>query len=415
MAYGRESRTLRVKDSALIIDTPPVPGLKNPGRSLVQGLNHPIGSPPLTECLKKGRVVIVTSDKTRLVQYPLFLSPLLDYLNEAGIRDREITLVIGRGNHDGHTPEEIEALFGEEILARVEIIEHDCLDKAGLIDVGKTRYGNPVLLNRRVVEADNVILTGAIKFHPYSGFSGGRKAVLPGVAGFETIQKNHKIALSSPRCGLGILDGNPVHEEMLDAAQMLNPCFLINVVCNESKEIVQFFTGHWQKAHEQGCRSIRGIFCPEVRGQADFVITSVGGFPEDINLYQSIKAVDNTAAVLRDGGVMLLFAECRDGFGPEEFLQWFDGESITAIRERLEREFSIPGYVAFCQRKMAERIRMVLVSSLAHDLVRKAAMTPARTPEEGLQEALKHLPPDFSTYVFPLGGTHVPLLKGELP
>jgi len=415
LAYGKESRKLSVKDSASIVSMPPVWGLKDPGQSLVEALNRPIGSPPLKECLKGGRVVIVTSDKTRLVQYPLFLSNLLDYLNEADIEDGEITLVIGRGSHEGHTQEEIKALFGEEILARVETIEHDCLDKAGMIEIGKTRYDNPVLLNRRVVEAENVILTGSVKFHLYSGFSGGRKAVLPGVAAFETIQNNHKMALSSPGCGLGIFDGNPVHEEMLDAAQMLNPCFLINVVCNESNEIVRFFAGHWREAHEQGCRFVRRIFCPEVRGKADFVITSAGGYPDDINLYQSFKAVDNTAAVLRDGGVMLLLAECRDGFGPEEFLQWFDNEETAATRERLEQKFSIPGYIALCQKEMARRIRMVLVSSLAHDTVRKAAMIPAKTPEEGLREALKHLPPDSRTYVFPLGGTHVPLLKEEFP
>ncbi|MBW2059464.1 MAG: nickel-dependent lactate racemase [Deltaproteobacteria bacterium] len=413
LAYGRETRKVRVEDKALIVRMPPVPPLNEPALSLLEGLNQPIGSPPLKDCLKKGRVVVVTSDKTRLVRYPIFLPSLLDYLNKEGVRDSDISLVIGRGNHGGHSPDEIRVLFGEDVFGRVEIMEHDCHDRAHLVEVGKTRYGNPVLLNQRAVEAENVILTGAIKFHPYSGFSGGRKAVLPGISGFETLQRNHKIALSSSRCGLGVLDGNPVHEEMLDAARLLDPCFLINVVCNESGQIARLFVGHWQKAHEEGCGFVREVFCPEVEGQADLVIASASGYPDDINLYQSLKAVDNISPVVRDGGVMMLLAECRDGFGPEELLEWFDGEDLVETRARLEKEFSIPGYVALCLKKTAERIRIVLVSSLAHASVRRAAMIPASTPDEGLQEARKYLPSRFSTWIFPQGGSHVPVLKGK--
>ena len=279
------------------------------------------------EVVKPGdKVVIVVSDVTRLwVQADILLPVLLDVLNGAGVPDKDISIVTSTGDHRLQTLAEHTAICGDKVLARVPIFDHEC-HATDLVDLGKSSQGTPIRVNRRVWEADKVILTGGIAYHMLAGFGGGRKSIAPGVCGYETIQKNHALALKgggltgvNPNIETGKMVGNPVAEDLLEIARIVGVDFILNVVVNEKKEFVYLAAGELHEAHLAGCRVTEEIFGINIEEKAELVIVSSGGFPKDIQLYQSIKALENSAYAVRDGGVIILVSECSDGIGSEPF------------------------------------------------------------------------------------------------
>lgn len=387
--------------------------------SIRTALANPIGAPPLAELVRSGeKVVIVISDITRLwVRTDLILPVLLNVLNELGIPDQDISLVVAAGDHRPLTQEEHILICGENIVQRVEIFDHDC-QADDLVDLGVTSRGTRIKVNRRVWDADKVILTGGIAYHLLAGFGGGRKSLAPGVCGYETIQQNHGLALRggdttgvNTLVGIGRIAGNPVAEDMLEIARKIGADFILNVVVNEHKEIVYIAAGELEKAHLAGCRVVEDLYGIPVSGEADLVIASCGGYPKDIQLYQAIKALDNSAYAVKAGGVIILLSECSDGVGSKPFYEFFAHGGVEELNAALHADFSMPGFVALRTAGICRRTSVILISSLPDETVRQVNMIPAHSPQEALDKGRQLLDGRLERiYLMPHGSSTFPVI-----
>jgi nickel-dependent lactate racemase len=364
------------------------------------------------------RVVIVTSDITRYTGSEQYLPLLVDELNRRGIQDRDITILIALGIHRKQTEAEHRRIVGP-LYDRLSVVDHDCDNPGKLVTVGRTSNGIDVTVNRLVVEADRLILTGTIGFHYFAGFSGGRKALLPGVAGRKSCLASHFAVLHPepgmgrhPQATTGILDGNPVHEALCEACSMVGPDLIFNTILSPDKMIVAVFAGQWDEAHRAGCRFYAEHFSYPLREQADLVIASCGGFPKDINLIQSHKAMEYASRALKEGGVMILLAQCCDGYGNPTFFNWFRHKELPEFETALRAHYEINGQTAYALLDKAKRFRIILVSDLPPAEVRAMSLFPAATLDEALVTAEQMLPTEYSAYVIPEAGTVLPVPDG---
>jgi len=360
-------------------------------------------------------VLIVTSDITRYTGSEIYLPLLVERLNRRGIPDRNIQVLVALGIHRPQTSHEHETILGP-LKGRIRITDHACDDPGELVMLGKTGNGIEVSINRRAVEADRLILTGVIGFHYFAGFGGGRKAVLPGIASRAACMASH-FALLNPQPGsgknplatTGNLEGNPVHQAMLEACAMARPAFILNTVLSLDKKIIAAFAGNWRTAHEEGCRYYRERFAFPIREKADMVIVSCGGYPKDINLIQAHKSMEYAAQALHDGGVMVLLAECRDGFGNSTFFDWFRHQRLDEFESALRARYEINGQTAYSLLQKAQRFRIILVSRFSPRQVEEMGMIPASTLDEALQKAQGMLPEMWLALVMPEGGSVLPV------
>ncbi len=365
------------------------------------------------------RIVIITSDITRYTGSELYLPLLVERLNSAGVRDDHITVVIALGIHRKQSESEHRRILGS-LCGRVRVIDHDCDDPGKLVTLGFTTSGIPVEINRTVAEADQVILTGTIGFHYFAGFGGGRKSVLPGVASRKSCMASH-FAVLNPGEGAGKnrlattgnLEGNPVHLAMEEACAMLSPLLILNTVLAPDKRIIGVFAGEWRSAHKQGCNFYTEQFSFPIEARADLAVVSCGGFPKDINLIQAHKAMEHGCQALKDGGVMILLAECRDGYGNATFFNWFRFRELQPFEACLRSHYEINGQTAYSLLQKAQRCRIILVSTLPPEEVRTMQMIPAATLDEAMSLATDLLPEDFTGYVIPDGGTVLPVYRGN--
>jgi nickel-dependent lactate racemase len=262
-----------------------------------------------------------------------------------------------------------------------------------MIDLGSTSTGTRVMVNRLLKDFDHVIVVGAIGFHYFAGFTGGRKSICPGLASATTIEATHMLAMDFENGGrregvaTGRLDGNAVHEECERIAEMLQPSFVINSVVDDRGRPVKLYTGHWRESHRQGCREYLSDHGVEIPEKKDLVIASCGGSPYDINLIQAHKTLDMASYACHDGGTIILLAECREGLGRPDFLKWFGESNSAALEGRLRREYEVNGQTAWALLTKAERFRIFLVSELPADSVRLMRMTPSSSLEEALAAA----------------------------
>ena len=363
------------------------------------------------------RVAIVTSDITRYTGSEIYLPLLVERLNARGIGDDDIEVIIALGIHRPQTVQEHKKIMGE-LYGRVRVYDHDCDDPGKLVYLGTTANGIDVEVNRRVAEADRVILTGTIGFHYFAGYGGGRKSLLPGVASRKSCMASHFSVLNpgegtgkNPLAATGILEGNPVHEAMVEACAMVSPAFILNTVLSPEKRIIAAFAGDWREAHLVGCRYYAERFSFPLDEPADLVVVSCGGFPKDINLIQAHKAMEYGSRAVRDGGVMVLLAECRDGYGNATFFNWFRFREPAAFEAALRANYEINGQTAYSLMLKARRFRTILVSALPPKEVEVMGMLPAQTLDEALAKAEGMLPKDYTAYVIPEGGTVLPVMK----
>ena len=361
------------------------------------------------------RVVIVTSDITRPTGSDVYLPMLVARLNAAGIRDRDIEIVIALGIHRKQTEAEHKKIVGE-LYGRIKVSDHDCDDPGQLVYLGDTARGVPVEINRRVAEADRLILTGAVTFHYFAGFGGGRKSLLPGVSSRRSCMASHFSLLNPgegsgrhPKATTGNLEGNPVHEAMLEACGKRPPSFILNTVLGPDKKILAAFAGDWQSAHAEGCRFYAAAFSAPIAEKADLVVVSCGGFPKDINLIQAHKSMEYASRALKPGGVMVLLAECRDGYGNATFFNWFGYATCAELESGLRKRYEINGQTAWSVKEKAERFRIVLVSKIPPEEARTMGMIPAATLAQAMELALPMLPTDYRAYVIPEGGNVLPV------
>lgn len=421
LLYGDGHKSLALKQNLIsqTLEGLPLPRPASEKELVLKALQAPIDSPPLHELVRPGeKVCIIVSDMTRSwVRHHLLLPPLLDELNRGGVKDSSIFVLCATGDHREQTAAEHETLIGEEAYARVKIMDHRARVKEELIYLGDTPAGTPVSLNKAAVKADRVILTGGIVYHFLAGWGGGKKAIIPGIAAYETIMKNHSLAFNpSPGMGLnpavraGVMSGNPCSEDMVQAAGMLAPDFLVNTVINEDEhEIAYVVAGNYITAHRQGCALVDRHFGVTLPERGDLVIASCGGFPKDINLYQAYKTIYNAAATLKKGGSLILVAECREGIGSPDFAEIIKEHGDNAKREAALRErYTIGGQMGYHTAILAEQHQILLLSGLPGAEVRSLGMTPISNLEEGLElVAARHgkIPP---ACIMPHGGGTLP-------
>ncbi|MBT1071991.1 nickel-dependent lactate racemase [Pelotalea chapellei] len=363
------------------------------------------------------KVVIVTSDITRYTGSEIYLPLLVERLNRQGIPDKDIQVLIALGIHRSQTSHEHEKILGP-LYGRVKVIDHDCDDPRNLVVLGKTGNGIEVSINRRAVEADRLILTGVIGFHYFAGFGGGRKSVMPGIASRQACMASHFAVLNplpgsgkNPLATTGTLENNPVHHAMLEACAMAKPAFIFNTVLSLDKRIIAAYAGHWQTAHEAGCRFYQKHFAYPVDSKADMVIVSCGGFPKDINFIQAHKSMEYASQALCDGGVMILLAECRDGFGNETFFNWFQHKRLDEFEAALRACYEINGQTAYSTLQKAQRFKVILVSRLSSHQVESMGMMPATSLDEALNMAEGMLPEGWKVLVMPEGGSILPVCR----
>lgn len=359
-------------------------------RAVQDALDHPIGRPPLREIVHPGeRVAIVVNDITRLTRTDLILPPVLQTLNDAGIPDRDIFIVFALGIHRRQTEAEQRLIVGDEVYSRIRCFDHVADDDAALVEIGTTRFGNRVEINREVWDADRIVLTGEIIYHLIAGYSGGRKSLAPGVAGFRTTTFNHRM-IFDPDCRSGKLDGNPAHEDLLEACRMADPDFLVNVVLSPEGKLIRVVAGHYDLAHREGCRTVDQMLRVQVPEPYDLIVASAGGFPVDIDLRQAHKGLENACQALRPGGSILFYAECPSGAGIgtfEDFVHRYADD--TEMRAALESEFIVGGHKAYWVALLGRLFQVHLVSGLDPAFVRRCHFQPVAP--ESHQQTLNQL------------------------
>lgn len=369
----------------------------------LEAIRNPIGTKPLSELVQAGeKVAVIVSDITRMVGTAEFLPVIVNELNAAGIADENITVIIATGTHRAHTPEEDIVVCGEEIVRRVKIHQHDCRNDAELVDMGVTSRGTPILIDKYAADADKVIITGSVSLHPMAGFGGGRKAVMPGISGYKTIMHNHAMALAdkvgdgcNPACETSVLENNPLHEDMTEVCAKLNPVFLLNTVFTPDGKLHEVVAGHWYQAWEKGCQDLLQMAGIPIKQQADVVFASAGGFPKDMNLYQSCKTHMNAVFAVKKGGILILTLDCPDIKEPAIFTDWFAKDDILQFEKDVRQDFSIPAFVAFKSRCIVNSLTTYLVTrSENFDFVRKTGQIPVASLAEAWELAQKKLAAD---------------------
>jgi nickel-dependent lactate racemase len=380
LPYGKGSLGVAIDGDVLAPRR--VEGVADETRAVYDALENPIGSRPLHEVARPGeRVAIIVNDITRLTRTDLLLPPIINTLNEAGIPDGDIFIVFALGIHRRQTEDERRLILGDEIFGRIRNFDHVSTDDANLVTLGTTSFGNLVEINREVWEADRIILTGEIIYHLIAGYSGGRKSLVPGVAGFRTTTFNHKM-IFDPNCRAGKLDGNPAHEDLLEACRMAEPDFLVNVILSPEGELIRVVAGHYEHAHREGCRVVDEVLSVEIDEPYDLIVASAGGFPLDIDLRQAHKGLENACQALRPGGSILFYAECPSGAGIgtfEDYVRRY-GDDFE-MRAALEREFVVGGHKAYWVARLGRLYHVHLVSGLDADFVRRCHFHPV-APED---------------------------------
>lgn len=386
-------------------------------------LDHPIGAGPLEETVRPGDTVcILISDVTRRWQQPsTYLPILVERLNRAGIPDKDILIVCATGTHREQTEEEHISLVGEELYHRIRFLDHKCDDKEHLTYMGTTSRGTPVWLNSYAMACDKIILTGGVVYHFLAGFGGGRKSIVPGIAGRETINTNHNNALnkglgsgSNPNaCNGNMTDSNPFHSDLVECAAFAKPAYLLNVIVDDNYQIVGAFAGDWQKAHAAAAKVVEQLDGVAIPRRAPLVIASAGGFPKDINLYQTSKTLSNALAAVAPGGTMILLSQCREGFGDADCeAQICNFDSMEAREKALRADFSIGGFVGFLFAETAENYRLILVTDLPAERFTHTKIQVAKTLDEALALAAACNGGSLQgveTVLMPHGGSTFPL------
>jgi nickel-dependent lactate racemase len=415
LPYGKTDVCVRVPARNLLGSIQPKKqsGAVDATAEVERALKEPIGAKRLSEIAKpEHKVAIVVDDATRQAPSDMMLLPVLAELNAAGVRDENVTVIFGCGTHRAVTAEEANMLLGEEALKRVKTISHDCKAQ-DLVYVGTTKaHGNKVYLNRVFAEADMKVLVGDVDFHYYAGYGGGRKSVLPAVAGEDTIKHNHALLLHS-NARTGVLAGNPVHEDMTEAARMAKVDFIVNVVANSKGEIVKAFAGDLEQAFFEAVKAVDAMYRVTVERRADIVVASAGGYPADIDLFQAYKALDNALEVVKRGGVVILVAECPEGHGNQVFYDWMVRFSeLKAVEREIKRNFVLGGHKAYYLLKALQNHQIVLVSSLPdYYAVNVFKLKTARAVNDAFNEALKNAGSQARVWIMPYGSVTLPEVK----
>jgi nickel-dependent lactate racemase len=418
LAYGRTGLTINLPDNTEIIVAPSLPGIANPAIALLEAIRQPIGSSPLADQVKKGdKVVIVHSDITRATPNALIMPVLLAELETAGVRREDITLLAGLGTHRQQTEAESRALLGDSVYDNYCCLQHNAWDDENLVSLGTTSLGNQLRVNRLLVESDVRIYTGFIEPHLFAGYSGGPKAVLPALCGQESVLSNHgREMIAHPNATWGICEGNPIWEEMREAALKVGPAFLLNVTLNENKEITAVFAGDMLQAHEAGREFVHRQSMVAVDEPYDIVITTNSGYPLDQNLYQTVKGMKAAVGIVRDEGHIIMAGACEDGIPDHgRYLELLiEGGSPQGVLDMLAQ----PGFGEQDQWQVQIQALIQLKAQvhvysdgLSDEQIRSALFTPCSDIEQTVRRLAAKIGPGTRICVMPEGPQTIAYLR----
>lgn len=406
--YGTTGLMLEIPSGNLLgMLVPAEPQLpRSEVEEIERALANPIGSPRLEDMVEPGMsVVIMASDVTRPSPTAKLVPPLLDRLNKAGVKDSQVTVMFGMGIHRAHTVAEKKAMVGEDVFKRVKCV--DSTEGEDFVFLGTTSRGTPVEVNRLVAECDFLIATGNVEYHYFAGYSGGAKAVLPGACSRRTVEANHSMQLL-PGAETGSYDQNPVRQDIEEAGRMIGVDFILNVVLDPGKRIVRAAAGHPVAAHAEARRVTDAVYGVEIHKQADIVIASAGGRPKDMNLYQAQKGLENAKYAVRDGGIVILLAECPEGLGEANFERYMTGMELDEIIESVRRKFVLGAHKAAAIARVLKKAGVYLVSAMDKATVERCRLKPFGSFDEALSAAFSELGPDATVWVMPYAGSTVP-------
>jgi nickel-dependent lactate racemase len=418
LAYGKTGLTIELPDELNVTVVTPhyVPAVQDERAALLEALTRPIASPPLRELVKPtDRVGIVFSDITRPTPNHLVVPAVLYALDH--VPAHHITLFNALGTHRANTEEELRGMLGDDVVRRYRIVQNNAFDPTTQVCLGVSRFNHEIWVNREFYECDVKILTGFIEPHFFAGFSGGGKAILPGMAGQRTVLGNHDaVMIAHPNATWGVVEHNPIQEEIREVAEKVHPTFLLNVALNREKRIVGVFAGDLNSAYAAGCHFVRDHAMVAVDHPFDIVITSNSGYPLDLNLYQSVKGMSAAAQIVRPGGAIIIAASCWDGI-PEHGMY---GELLRACDspQAVLEMVSQPGFLKQDQWQVQIQAQIQLkadvylyTDNLTDEQIYAALLKPSRCIEDTVMQLLKHMGRDARICVLPEGPQTIPYVQ----
>ena len=397
-AYGHGRKQFSIDDAHILkeVRTEEFPPMTDVKQGILDAIYHPIGCKPINEIIKPGdTVAFICNDPTRVANSFDFMPVLVNELNKLGVKDEEMVEAVGK-----------------DVSSRLKMYNSTCTKQEDFEYFGTTSRGTPVWLNKHICHVDHVILTGTIVHHYFSGYGGGRKAILPGCAAMETVRVNHSFMLDK-HAGLGLTTGNPCYEDQMEGVALFakgRSLFLFNAILNAKHQFLRMFAGDYIAAHKEACKFVDEVYGCVIPKEADLVIASCGGYPKDINVYQMQKTMDNAACAVREGGVVILLAECEEGSGSKVLEETFKRlKTPCAIKAELEKDFRIGANKAFAVTRPISKARFILVTALDKTLAKDMLFTAAvDTVEEALALAKQYVGETPSIILMPEGSLTVP-------
>jgi len=374
----------------------------------------PIGGPHFDDAINQSdSVLIVVSDATRATASAQIVNLFVRRLIQGGVSPANVAIIFATGIHRRVTQLEKAELLTPFILQRIRTIDHDAHDHEQLAQLGATMRGIPVILNKALHEFSRIVIISGVNFHYFAGFSGGRKSICPGLAAAETIEATHLLALDFAKggrrsgVGPGLLDGNAVNEECEEIAARVAPAFTINTIVGSDKRAIAVYCGDWRQAHRAACGRYLQLRSKQLTDKRDLVIVSCGGYPHDLNLIQAHKALEMASTACKDGGTIILLAECRDGLGRSNFMQWFDSPDSRSLEMRLKDHYEVNGQTAWSLMLKTERFKVHLISELTQQEVSSMKMEVSKS----LTDSLKRVGTFETGYLMPRGAAILPRIS----
>ncbi len=396
LKYGNQAIPFEFDESQFRVLSPSTEHSPLSDAEIGERLDDPIDTPTLEEIIAPGEsVLIVVPDATRQVGCGQVVNLVVRRLIAGGVNAFDIRIIFATGIHRKVTDAEKAAIVTPFIAQRIKTLDHEPRDLMQIVRLGETPHGEPIELNRALTEHDHVILVGGVSFHYFAGFTGGRKLICPGLASTRTIAATHKLAFDCEKLdrrdgvGPGMLDGNAVHESFVAAVEAVDPAFAVTTIVNDSGEVVDLYCGHWKSSHRAACDEYARRYTIEITERRPLVVVSCGGFPFDINMIQAHKALESASRACLDGGSIVFLAECAEGLGRADFLDWFEAEDSPALAERLCKKYQVNGQTAFSLLQKTERFDVAIITSLPDEVIGKMRFRRARGVAEEIEKAAR--------------------------
>ena len=413
--YGHSNVGANVSDDLAVdvIELPETPAVVNPIADVCSALANPIGGFAWPRDQRPESVAVAVNDKTRPVPHHYLLPPLMNQLAQLGIPDDAITFYVAVGGHPPMDPAEFPAVLPPDVVGRYRVVSHDAEREDDLVFLGDTLRGTPVWINRAYAAADLKIVVGTIEPHQFVGFSGGVKSAAIGLAGWATINRNHTL-MSLPDSRIGTYAGNPARQDVEEIGRLIGVDLAVNTILNQQREIVHTLVGEPVAVMEVGARRAREIWQVVVPQSYGVVISSPGGHPKDINVYQSQKAVASAARIVRPGGTIILTAACAEGAGSRHYEEWVSNQrSARDVIDAFRAEgFRIGPHKAYQLARDTERAQLIVCSEMPDELTTRLLLDPADDFQTALDTAVAALGPGERIAVLPHATSTMASLDG---